>query len=317
MVYLEKFLFPDLEHDQIPPDDSLGSFYGDCYPFKITSPMELWSLDFEPVTILHGSNGSGKSTILNLIGRKLFADRKIAYNTSVYFDAYVNKCQYKAVDTLEGETIYGGVRDKPQKYDIANITHVITSDDIFHLMHERRLVNDQKLHKSQFLFEDYCIPEELPRHLNLETGYNVGVYKKGVDLRKAKRNKSFNKYLLNALGEMERGFSNGETALMKLSEWIEKPGIYLLDEPENSMSCEFQERLASIITYLAKYGRCQFVIATHSPFILSIEGAKIYNLDHTPVNVCQWWELDNMQRYFRLFENEREKFLAELRGGKA
>ncbi len=162
--------------------------------------------------------------------------------------------------------------------------------------------------------DEYREPEELPRHLNFETGYNVDKYKRGVEMRQARNsmrhgNKSFNKILLDKIGKMERGFSNGETALMKLSELLEEPGLYLLDEPENSMSCEFQIKLASIISYLARYGKCQFLISTHSPFILSMENAKIYNLDQHPVGVCKWWELDNMKRYFELFYGAKDRFL--------
>lgn len=170
----------------------------------------------------------------------------------------------------------------------------------------RGLKNDKKLQKSYLLMADYCHPEKLPKHINFETGYNVERYSDGVKIRKAK---SFNKYLLDTIGKMERGFSNGETALMKLSELLEAPGLYLLDEPENSMSCEFQMKLASIIQYLAKYGNCQFLISTHSPFVLSIAGAKIYNLDHNPVDICKWWELGNMKHYFNLFYNSKENFI--------
>lgn len=60
----------------------------------------------------------------------------------------------------------------------------------------------------------------------------------------------FSQYLTQTLGRLERGFSNGVVALMKLSEALEKPGIYILDEPENSVSCEFQLKLKSISIYL-------------------------------------------------------------------
>lgn len=314
MIYLEKFIFPDLENDTLYFDQPKGSFYDDhTYPFHLTSEMGLWSLDFEPITILCGGNGSGKSTIINVISQKLCADRQSIFNSSPYFDEYVSRCQYKATSNLAGETLYKGHR-KPQKYDISTITKVLTSDDIFNWMLDLRLENDRKLQKSHFLMDDYRDPEELPRHLNFETGYNVDKFRKGVELRKAKnptRNSShsFNKFLLQTIGKMERGFSNGETALMKLSEFLEQPGLYLLDEPENSMSCEFQMKLAAIIQYLARYGKCQFIISSHSPFILSMENTKIYNLDHNPVDICKWWEIDNMKLYFNLFNEARSHFL--------
>lgn len=303
MIYLEKFIFPDLDNDSI--NDYKGHFYHDTYPFHITSEMGLWSLDFEPITIICGSNGTGKSTILNVIARKLHADRKSMFNSGTYFQTYVDRCQYKAIKDLVGESMSKNQR-KQEKFDISQITTVLTSDDVFHMMLEHRLANDRKLQKSYFLQADFNNPEDLPTKLNLDTGYNVNRYRQGVEVRKAK---SFSKYLQKAIGELERGFSNGETALMKLTEALEEPGIYLLDEPENSMSCEFQLKLKAIIEYLAKYGKCQFVIATHSPFILSLEDAKIYNLDSYPVNVCQWWEIESMKHYFDLFYAEKEHFM--------
>ncbi|MDE5568002.1 MAG: ATP-binding cassette domain-containing protein [Muribaculaceae bacterium] len=244
MIYLEKFIFPDLENDTLMYNHPKGSFYDEqSYPFHLTSEIGLWSLDFEPITILYGGNGSGKSTIINVISEKLCANRQSMFNSGPYFQEYVDKCQYISSKHLAGETLYDGHRE-PQKYDISKITTVLTSDDIFHRMLELRLENDKKLHKSYFLRDDFYSHEGLPRHINLETGYNVERFSRGVEIRKAK---SFNKYLLDKVGKMERGFSNGETALMKLSELLEKPGLYLLDEPENSMSCEFQMKLASMI----------------------------------------------------------------------
>lgn len=311
MIYLEKFIFPDRDNDSLDLSDLKGSFYDEhSYPFNLTSGMGLWSLDFEPITILYGGNGSGKSTIINVISEKLCANRHSMFNSGPFFKEYVDRCQYQATKTLAGETLYSGNR-KPQKYDISAITTVLTSDDIFHWMLELRLENDKKLQKSYFLMDDYRNPEELPRHINFETGYNVERYSRSVDMMRARKGKNytFNKLLLDRVGKMERGFSNGETALMKLSELLEKPGLYLLDEPENSMSCEFQMKLASIILYLAKYGNCQFLISTHSPFILSMAGAKIYNLDHNPVDICSWWQLDNMRHYFSLFYSAKDHFL--------
>lgn len=313
MIYLEKFLFPDLQADNLSSMQPRGSFFDEhTYPFHLTSEMELWSIDFEPITILYGGNGSGKSTIINVISEKLHADRNSMFNSSPYFQEYVSRCQYRVSPVVIGDSVAKS-KKKVRDYNISDITTVLTSDDIFYWMHELRRDNDRKLQKSRCLMDEYIAPEELPTHLNFETGYNVEKFKLGVELRKARnpqrsRSNSFNKLLINSVGKMERGFSNGETALMKLSELLEKPGLYLLDEPENSMSCEFQIKLASIITYLARYGNCQFLISTHSPFILSMENAKIYNLDHTPVDICKWWELENMKRYFELFYSARHNF---------
>lgn len=40
------------------------------------------------------------------------------------------------------------------------------------------------------------------------------------------------------------------------------------------------------------------MIATHSPFVLAIRGAKIYDLDEEPVDVKRWTELENVRAYY-------------------
>jgi predicted ATPase len=53
----------------------------------------------------------------------------------------------------------------------------------------------------------------------------------------------------------------------------------------------------------------KFVISTHSPFLLAIEGAKIYDLDACPVDIKNLWELENSKTYFEFFYKNRNKFL--------
>ena len=71
-----------------------------------------------------------------------------------------------------------------------------------------------------------------------------------------------------------REHSNGESALKYFTEKIEDNGLYLLDEPENSLSPERQLDLKKYIEDAARFFSCQFIIATHSPFLLSIKKAS-------------------------------------------
>ncbi len=60
MKYLKYFIFPDIEFEV---DFLLAKGRNfSYYPFKVLSSRGLERLDFEPVTILYGGNGSGKST---------------------------------------------------------------------------------------------------------------------------------------------------------------------------------------------------------------------------------------------------------------
>ena len=82
----------------------------------------------------------------------------------------------------------------------------------------------------------------------------------------------------------------------------------MLDEPENSMSPIFQIELVKNIEDMARFCGCQFIIATHSPFLLAIKNAKIYNLDASPITLAKWWELENPKIYFDFFYNHKDLF---------
>lgn len=66
--------------------------------------------------------------------------------------------------------------------------------------------------------------------------------------------------------------------------------------------------LVKTLEELVRYCGCQLIIATHSPFILSIPGAKIYDLDETPVDIKKWWELENVKVYYDFFYKNRKLF---------
>ena len=67
-----------------------------------------------------------------------------------------------------------------------------------------------------------------------------------------------------------REHSNGESAFLYFAEKIQKNGLYFLDEPENSLSPVKQQELLRFLEDSARFFNCQFVIATHSPFLLSM-----------------------------------------------
>ena len=82
----------------------------------------------------------------------------------------------------------------------------------------------------------------------------------------------------------------------------------MLDEPENSLSAEKQLELQRFLQDSARFFGCQFIIATHSPFLLSMRGAKIYDLDEDTVDIKQWIELSNVRTYYNFFMEHRGEF---------
>ena len=102
--------------------------------------------------------------------------------------------------------------------------------------------------------------------------------------------------------------SNGETALEYFRTRLKNDTLYCLDEPENSMSPAMQLELVKFLEQMARYCGCQLIIATHSPFLLALEGAKIYDLDTVPVEVRNWWELENTKIYYDFFKKYQSLF---------
>ena len=59
---------------------------------------------------------------------------------------------------------------------------------------------------------------------------------------------------------------------------------------------------------MARYLGVQFIIATHSPFMLGILNAKIYNLDTKDYKVQKWSELENVRYFYDFFKNRKNEF---------
>lgn len=78
--------------------------------------------------------------------------------------------------------------------------------------------------------------------------------------------------------------------------------------PENSLSAEYQQELCGFLEDSARFYNCQFIIATHSPFLLAMRGARVYDLDSRPVAVRRWTELENVRRYYEFFKAHEEEF---------
>jgi predicted ATPase len=73
--------------------------------------------------------------------------------------------------------------------------------------------------------------------------------------------------------------SHGESFLA-LFQNLPNKGIYILDEPEAALSPQRQLTFLAIINQLEKSGNAQFIIATHSPILLSYPNAIVLDLDN-------------------------------------
>jgi len=104
--------------------------------------------------------------------------------------------------------------------------------------------------------------------------------------------------------------SHGESFLALFNNRFEQ-GLYLLDEPEAALSPQRQLSLLKILHDLEAPGHAQFLIATHSPILLSDPGAITYTLDGSAFQQVNYQDTKQFQ-ITRDFLNCPERFHKHL-----
>ena len=285
MAYLSQFTFPSAEREEQFLHGIRETCYTSVYPFQVLAEHGVRILNFdEEIVVLYGGNGSGKTTALNVIAESLQLKRDSLYNKSSFFEDYVGMC------------------DQVLMRELPSHSRIITSDDVFDFMLNIRGINEGIDARRDDLFKEY--------YQNKESGFQLRSIEDYEQLREvnAARRLTKSKYVKGRLNANVREHSNGETAFLYFTENIRENGLYLLDEPENSLSPQRQMELAEHIAQYARFFGCQFVIATHSPFLLAMKNAKIYNLDGEKMRVSKWTELGNVRAYYEFFRAHEGEF---------
>ena len=268
MIYLSSFWFSE-EKVRNP----------NIYPYNVFAGKSERLLLFAPITILYGNNASGKSTMLNIMANKLqLQGQEYATNNKYgnYFANFIDECKYALGDDENGKQI-----DR-----IPQNSRYIKSEDI--------LYEIKKIQQEQILGDGY-VYEHVRRGMPKEQIQNL-------------RDSFQMKQQMECLKFAQEKYSNGETTLQMLDDYIEPDALYLLDEPEVSLSPENQTILAERLNKLARFLGCQFVISTHSPFMLGTLHAKIYNLDSKELEEVKWSELENVRYFYNFFRKHAEEF---------
>ena len=269
MIYLKTFKLSDskIKNENI-------------YPFNVLNNKEPDIFIFNNITVLYGNNGSGKSTILNIIAHKLNLKGKERNNPRIigtldYFEDYVSKCKYELGENESGRKIS----------KIPENSRYIKSEEILYEI--RKIQQDAVLKES--------IESNLARERGLQNAREFLKTEEGM--------KQFARFEFS-----QEKYSNGETTMQILEDNIEPDRLYLLDEPEVSLSPQNQVKLAEELNKMARYLGNQFIIATHSPFMLGILNAKIYNLDTKDYKVQKWSELENVRYFYDFFKRRKNEF---------
>ena len=285
MKYLKTFYFTPQNIEEDFFFAQKHTCFDSYYPFGILPRKGLSEMDFSDITILYGGNGSGKSTVLNIIANKIGAGRIAPYNKSSFYEEYLEHCDLEYHNAQ--------MEDK----------YIITSDDVFDYMLDVRYLNEHIDTKREERFGDYL--KYKSEAFQLESIGQIDELRK----RNLAKTKSQSEYVRRTLMDNVREYSNGESAFRYFTKYIDQNGIYILDEPENSLSVEMQCELIKFIKDAVRFFKCQFIISTHSPFILSMEHALVYDLDQYPVTTAKWQALKNVQAYFDFFKEHEEELL--------
>ena len=260
--------------------------YNNIYPYNLFPAKGLTHVDLAPITIFYGGNGSGKTTLLKILALKARVQRHAAFNGSAFFAQYVENC-----------ALSGG--------EIPAHSQILTSDDVFDYVLNIRHLNDGIDRMRDALLEDYAQRKYASYRFSGMAEYDD--WKESFDAKRRTQSQFVRRRLMPNVDMA----SNGESAMRYFVQHITEQALYLLDEPENSLSVERQQELCEYIRTSARHYGCQFVIATHSPILLAIPDARIYDLDACPVVVRPWTELENVRWHFDFFQSHRQAFLPQ------
>jgi len=90
--------------------------------------------------------------------------------------------------------------------------------------------------------------------------------------------------------------SHGEGFLRIFEERCNRQGIFIFDEPESALSPSRQVLFLRLLRRMERHGRCQVIMATHSPLLMAYPGPQLlvlakYGLDSTSVEETEHFKL--------------------------
>lgn len=257
---------------------SFSEFESNEYPFNIECLRNTKELDFNnKITILVGENGSGKSTLLKTI-------------------AYYNNSINVSKEKIES-SYYNSVKALSEKM---KISYSIKTRSGFFFSGEEFItyINNLKEMKDNLEADLIEMKEEFKNKSEYVRNLALGPVRSQLNALNTKYD-----------GEL-RFKSHGEGFLTFFKSRMHQKGIYLLDEPETPLSATNQYQLLVIITDLVKNGS-QVIIATHSPILMALKDAVIYNFSKSKIEKIEYDDIESVV-FTKHFLNNKNNFLDRL-----
>lgn len=142
--------------------------------------------------------------------------------------------------------------------------------------------------------------------LRAESFYNVA-----TNIDEMDRAPSFGPPIIDSYGGVSlHKQSHGESFMAVVENRFGGNGVYILDEPEAALSPMRVMSLMFQINALAESGS-QFIISTHSPMLMTLPGAEIYEISSRGINAVGYEDTEHF-RVMKNFLNAPERSLKYL-----
>ena len=256
----------------------------DAFPFAIPALRGLREMSFPgPVTFFAGGNGSGKSTLLEAIA--LATDLPTVGSRETGMDASL-KSQRKLARGLTG------VWNRKMHRGF-----FLRAEDFFGFIGRLDGIKAEMKARLDEIEREYRGRSELAKRLAMGP---VAATLSSIESR---------------YGENLDANSHGETFLHVFRERFVPDGLYLIDEPEAALSPQSQLGFVSMMADAVNEGG-QFIIATHSPVLMAVPRATIYNFDEAPLREVDYDNLEGIQ-LLKAFMQAPERYMRHLWGAVA
>jgi len=246
------------------------------YPYNIPAIQTMDQLDIsQPITFFIGDNGSGKTTLLETL-----------------------VCMTKTVNLIdEDKNTMSGPRKLAKDFDLvwqqkSFRGFYLKAQSFIYFIKQLDLMKREANQALEDLKDQYA--DRSPYAYTLAKG----PYIKTLHALETRYEKSLSK------------LSHGQAYLELFKSRLVPGGLYILDEPELSLSPHRQLSLMALIKDMIKKD-CQFIIITHSPILMALDQSTIYSFDDHIIRALKYQDVPHVQ-LTRDFLNHPEAYLKHL-----